>query len=114
MVVRRISKTPDHEADPSDVYRPGQEITSFTASLSNYQGYPKAGSMGVTFLIDFSQVPKAWPLTRLTGMELEVTVRRPKGQQEREVGVDEEGNEVVVPDKWDELARKFEEGLNGD
>ena len=106
MVVRRPTSIPSEEVigtDP-DIYKPGQDITTFPASLSNYQGYPKAGSMGVTFLIDFANVPRAWPLTRLTGMELEVTVRRPKDKAP--VILDEEGNPLM--DEWDELKLKFE------
>lgn len=86
-------------------FPPGVEIARFPASLSNYQGYPKSGSMGVTFLVAFADVEKAWPLTRLTGLEFELVLRRP----EKRYSVEEqrERDEKGMDTDWDDLARRF-------
>lgn len=115
MAVRQPSKEPQKVPEPNEEgliesrvnpdFPPGTEITRFPGSLSNYQGYPKSGAMGITFLVAFEDVDKAWPLTRLTGLEFELVLRRPEKrfdeleQQER----DEKGLDTG----WDDLARRF-------
>lgn len=90
---------------PPERFPPGVEITRFPASLSNYQGYPKSGAMGITFLVAFEDVEKAWPLTRLTGLEFELVLKRPERRYSilEQAQRDEDGEDS----DWDDLARRF-------
>lgn len=86
-------------------FPPGVEITKFPASLSNYQGYPKSGAMGITFLVAFEDVEKAWPLTRLTGLEFELVLKRP--EKRFDLMEQAERDEKGMDNDWDDLARRF-------
>lgn len=94
------------EFQPNEQFPPGVEITRFPGSLSNYQGYPKSGSMGITFLVAFEDIDKAWPLTKLTGLEFEVVLRRPEKQLTAEEQL--ERAEKGLDTDWDDLARRFD------
>ena len=96
----------ENESRANTLHPPGSEIARFPASLSNYQGYPKSGAMGMTFIVSFENIEKAWPLTRLTGLEFEVILVRPERSQMVEDG--DGGEETDSVDGWDDLARRFE------
>lgn len=114
MVIHRVNPAadpPEHivarsEARGNAKFPPGVEVVRFPASLSNWQGYPKSGSMGITFLVSFEHIEDAMALTKLTGLEFLLIAQRP----ERRYSVEEqaERDEQGLDGDWDDLARRFE------